>query len=90
MTINKVCVGGRWGKGTKVARTGNGAVFPTSRVRGGGGSGRWGEKRMCGYRILLRRLLSSFSQTTRWRLFLSFLKSGFEEASLVLEHSVSV
>lgn len=44
MTINKVCVGGRWGKGTKVARTGNGAVFPTSRVRGGGGSGRWGRE----------------------------------------------
>lgn len=44
MTINKVCVGGRWGKGTKVARTGNGAVFPTSRVRGGGGSVRWGRE----------------------------------------------
>lgn len=48
------------------------------------------EKRMCGYRMLLRRLLSSFSQTTRWCLFLSFLKSGFEEASLELEHSISV
>lgn len=44
MTINKVCVGGRWGKGTKVARTGNGVVFPTSRVRGEGGSGRLGRE----------------------------------------------